>query len=103
MVFYNESGTSLQSRKTCCSKEMIFKNFESFLNMKENRLSCKDLIFTIFKNNKTKAKHFTKNLHSPLNVTEKYSDNVFSQVNSVSNRLGWLGYGVIITNLQIKF
>ena len=82
---------------------MIFKNFESFLNMKENRLSCKDLIFTVFKNNKAKAKHFTKNLHSPLNVTEKYSDNVFSQVNSVSNRLGWLGYGVIITNLQIKF
>ena len=82
---------------------MIFKNFESFLNMKENRLSCKDLIFTVFKNNKAKAKHFTKNLHSPLNATEKYSYGVFSQVNSVCNRLRWLGYGVIITDLQIKF
>ena len=49
---------------------MIFENFESILNMKESRLSCKDVTFSIFNNNKTKTNYFTKNLHSLLNGNE---------------------------------
>ena len=101
-IIYNESVTSFQKGKTCYSKQTIFKNFESFLNMKESRLSCKDLIFSVFNNNRTKTKYFTKNLHSALKVTEKNSYDIFSHLNSVCNRVGWLSYGVIIAKLQIK-
>ena len=66
MILYKESVTSFQSRMRCCSKQLIFENFEFILNMKDGRLSCKDVIFSVLNNNKTKTKHFTKNLHSPL-------------------------------------
>lgn len=46
-----------------CSKHTIF---ESNLNMKESRFSCKDVIFSVCNNNEAETKYFTKKLHSPL-------------------------------------
>ena len=48
---------------------MLFKTdyFWTILNMKESRLSCKDVIFSVFNNSKKKQSTLHKNLHSPLN------------------------------------
>ena len=56
---------------------MIFENFESILNMKESALSCKDVLVSVFENNETETKYFTKNLHSPLNETKKTKYTLF--------------------------